>query len=237
MGRGEVEAVDKENVQVQAVKRSSSIGSAKSTSATQKSLIPVLMGSKNENASPTATTPLSTKTRKPLGQLQSAQSPHPTKVTEKGTPKQAKTVELERTSLKTDRGSLTQIVGKSRTSSGVPCTPQNSPSKVSERKSLIGKNKRAASKSISSDAQKAQDDSASLSYWKELAESRREALESALQENYELHQRVEKLEADKVELEALVKEAEKLASLIDNWKNDLDESGLGGDVEADEEKE
>ncbi|CAL8111962.1 unnamed protein product [Orchesella dallaii] len=231
MGRGDVEAVDQENAT--AVKRSSSIGTTN-----QKSFIPVKVTSKNEKASLSPATPLSLKTRKPLGQLQTGQSPQTKTLPEKGTPKEGKAV--ERIPMKTDRGSLTQIIGKSRSSSDVPNTPHNSPKKLTVRKSLIGKNKKAEATSTSETAEipdvlKAQDEVDSLSYWKELAESRRQALESALQENYELHQRVEKLEEDNAELEELVKDAKKLATLIDDWKNDLDESGIGGDTE--EEKQ
>jgi len=230
MGRGEMESVDQENAQV--VKRPSSIGTTN-----QKSFIPVKVGLKNEKVTPSSTTPLSLKARKPLGQLQADQSPLTKKVAEKATPKEGKM--LERTSLKTDRGSLTKIVGKLRSSSsGVPNTPQNSPTKLTLRKSLIGKDKtNLTTKSTAiSEAQKVKDDADSVSYWKELAESRRQALESALLENYELHQRVEKLEEDKAELEELVKEAQKLATLIDDWKNDLDESGIGGDGDTEEEE-
>lgn len=56
---------------------------------------------------------------------------------------------------------------------------------------------------------------APLEYWKELAESRRAALEEALNENYELHQRVEELEKEKTILEEMVEQAKSLASMLE----------------------
>lgn len=54
----------------------------------------------------------------------------------------------------------------------------------------------------------------SIAYWKELAESRRQALEAALQENYDLHNRVEELKKENAELEELVNEGRHLAEMI-----------------------
>lgn len=54
-----------------------------------------------------------------------------------------------------------------------------------------------------------------LEYWKELAESRRQALEESLEENLHLHQRVEELEKEKVLLEEMVEQAKQLASILE----------------------
>lgn len=53
-----------------------------------------------------------------------------------------------------------------------------------------------------------------MQYWKDLAETRREALEAALEENYNLNQRLEDLEKEKALLEEMVEQAKTLAGML-----------------------
>jgi len=53
-----------------------------------------------------------------------------------------------------------------------------------------------------------------ISYWKELAENRRQALEEALRENEALHSRIAELEKDNSELEEMVQEAKAIAEVV-----------------------
>ncbi|CAL8129628.1 unnamed protein product [Orchesella dallaii] len=71
-------------------------------------------------------------------------------------------------------------------------------------------------------------DEAPLEYWKELAETRRQALEDALEENRGLHNRVDVLEQEKLLLEEMIEQAKHLANMIENLSDDEDpdESGI-----------
>ncbi len=133
----------------------------------------------------------------------------------------------------------------------LPGTPQNSPSKSKVRKSGIAGNKAGLKLKTTERTEgmfiamlKINEflvsheiviyafdfiEEESIAYWKELAESRRQALEAALQENYDLHNRVEELKKDNAELEELVNEGRHLAEMInvsDRQNRDLCEVNL-----------
>jgi len=72
-------------------------------------------------------------------------------------------------------------------------------------------------------------DEAPLEYWKRIAEERREALEETLIENQDLHERIESLEQEKEALEEMVQDAKRLATLVNDFAEDMsaaDESGI-----------
>ncbi|XP_070555745.1 geminin-like [Ptychodera flava] len=61
------------------------------------------------------------------------------------------------------------------------------------------------------------------SYWKDLAEERRKALEDALRENEELHNKVRELNSEVQRLSELAKQAEYFASVIRELTNDKED--------------
>jgi len=113
-------------------------------------------------------------------------------------------------------------------------TPKSALSKV--KSGLVSKKKVIGKTLVSKEVQTENGDisivtgeEAPLEYWKELAESRRQALEEALEENCTLHHRIEDLEKEKSLLEEMVEQAKTLAGMLEDLSDEEnpDESGIG----------
>jgi len=88
-----------------------------------------------------------------------------------------------------------------------------------------------------------------IDYWKQLAEKRREALETSLLENEELHtslsaveEEKEAVERERDNLKEMAEQAEELAKIVkslvpDDDEDNSEEDGGSGDEEEEEEKE
>jgi len=66
-------------------------------------------------------------------------------------------------------------------------------------------------------------------YWKELAEQRRVALDEALMENEQLHTEVDRLKEENEAMKVMVKEAEKLADIVQSLTEEESSSPDGND--------
>lgn len=140
--------------------------------------------------------------------MQNVDSPTVRKSTGKPAPRKSENVSTPVMAVSVEKAvgtdqETSRLSASSQLQRAFPGTPQNSPNKVKGKKSSVGG--KVGSKS---------GDDESVAYWKELAESRRQALEIVLQENYELHKKVEKLERDNAELQEIAKEAETLAVMV-----------------------
>ncbi|ODN00509.1 Geminin [Orchesella cincta] len=138
--------------------------------------------------------------------------------------------------------SRNEMVGRQQTSikklgAKTPDSPKETKNALSKVKSGLVSKKKPAKIFELKDTQTQTDngddsivtgEEAPLEYWKELAETRRQALEEALEENCGLHKRVEELEHEKTLLEEMVEQAKHLASMLENLSDDEnpDESGI-----------
>jgi len=72
-------------------------------------------------------------------------------------------------------------------------------------------------------------------YWKQLAETRRQALEDTLSENEKLHKRIEELEEENKAMDEMVQQAKSMAELINSLAED--DSGIAGEGGDDDEED